>query len=211
MQYTVKLVERIDVREFVEQWHYSGTINGVMADYCFGLYNRQGELVGVALYGKLGMANAWKKYACKPEQVLELRRLCLVDEAPTNSESWFIGQTLRWLKRHTKVDVVVSYADTNQGHEGVIYQATNFLLVGKTAPGKVILHNGKKYHDKAIRTKYKGELKPFAKRLKDALEIGEAYYIPQKPKNIYVKLLRKRRGRSYPKLRRLIDKAQVRL
>ena len=43
--------------------------------------------------------------------------------------------------------------------------------------------------NKAIRTKYKGELKPFAQRLVNALNSGEAYYIEQEPKNIYVKEL----------------------
>lgn len=197
MNYEIRVVPRSEVKEFIEAWHYSKSINGVMGDYCFGLYTLGGDLVGAALYGKLGMANAWKKYAQRPEQVTELRRLCLTDEMPTNSESWFISRTLKWLKTHTDVDVVVSYADTNQGHEGIIYQATNFTFLGKTASGKVIIHNGKKYHDKAIRTKYKGELKPFAKRLKEALNAGEAYYEAQLPKNIYVKYLRKRRGRNY--------------
>ena len=41
---------------------------------------------------------------------------------------------------------------------------------------KVIMCNGKRYHDKTIRTKYKGELKPFAKVLIKKLASGEAYY-----------------------------------
>jgi hypothetical protein len=59
-----------------------------------------------------------------------------------------------------------------------------------TAKGKVIMWNGKKYHDKTIRTKYNGKLKPFAQRVKDALETGEAYYVEQVPKVIYVMRLR---------------------
>ena len=64
-------------------------------------------------------------------------------------------------------------------------------MIGKTAVGKVIIHEGKKYHDKAIRTKYKGELKPFAKRLKKALEDGQAYYSVTQGKNIYIYKLKK--------------------
>lgn len=48
------------------------------------------------------------------------------------------------------------------------------------------MYKGKKYHDKAIRTKHKGELKPFAQELRNALETQEAYYVKQEPKNIYV-------------------------
>lgn len=189
-EYEVREVLRSEIREFIETHHYSQSINGLMVSHSFGLYDED-ILVGAMIYGKLAMANAWKKYGDSPEEVLELRRLVLVDDTPRNSESYFIGKTLRWLKQSTKVKVIVSYADPNYGHSGVIYKATNFEHVGMTAPGKVIWWNGKKYHDKAIRTKYKGELKPFAKRLKDALSSGEAYYAKQEPKHIYVKRLRK--------------------
>lgn len=188
--YTVRPVDRVEIREFIETWHYSGSINGLMSVHCFGLYAPEGSLVGGMIYGGLGMANAWKKYGERIEDVLELRRLACIDDTPRNAESFFIGKTLRWLKKNTKVKTIVSYADANYGHSGVIYQATNFEHRGMTAPGRVIIHEGRKYHDKAVRTKYKGELKPFARRLKDALDRGDAYYEKQVPKHIYVKALR---------------------
>lgn len=194
INYTVELVDRHAVRDFIEQHHYSHNINGLMSSYCFAMYDQQQRMVGAMIYGKLGMANAWKKYGNSIDEVMELRRLVLVDDTPKNSESYFIGRTLRWLKANTAVTTIVSYADPNYGHSGVIYRATNFEHAGMTAPGKVIIWNGKKYHDKAIRTKYKGELKPFAKRLRQALEDGEAHYAKQLPKHIYVKNLRPGKG-----------------
>lgn len=194
IDYTVQLVDRAVVRDFIEQHHYSHNINGLMSSYCFAMYDQQQQMVGAMIYGKLGMANAWKKYGNSIDAVMELRRLVLVDDTPKNSESYFIGRTLRWLKANTAVTTIVSYADPNYGHSGVIYRATNFKHAGMTAPGKVIIWNGKKYHDKAIRTKYKGELKPFAKRLRQALEDGEAHYAKQLPKHIYVKNLRPGKG-----------------
>jgi hypothetical protein len=188
-QFDVQLVQRADIADFVEANHYSGSINGVMSSYCFALIDN-GKLIGAMIYGPLGMANAWKKYAENQNEVIELRRLCLVDQTPKNSESFFIGQTLRWLKRNTSIKVVVSYADPNYGHEGTIYKATNFEHIGMTSKGKVIWWNGKKYHDKAIRTKYKGKLKPFASRLLSALENGEATFSVQEPKHIYKKVIR---------------------
>ena len=56
---------------------------------------------------------------------------------------------------------------------------------------KDIEFNGKLYHDKAIRTKYKGELKPFAQRLVDALLSGLAVYKTTKGKHTYTYKLRK--------------------
>lgn len=184
--YTVRLVDRSVVKEFIEQWHYSKSINGVKSTYCFGLFDND-RLIGAMLFGDVGMANAWKKYAKNREDILELRRLCCIDNTPKNTESYFIGKCLKYLKKSTPIRYVISYADSNQGHEGVIYKATNFEYRGMTSSGRVIvrLSDGKQYHDKTIRTKYKGKLKPFAQKIKDQLESGEAIYKKTMGKHIY--------------------------
>lgn len=184
-EYRVEPCQRSEIRDFIEKWHYSQSINGIMSDYCFRLM-RGGEIIGGMIYGKMAMANAWKKYADKDGDVIELRRLCCIDETPKNTESYFIGRTLRWLKQNTNIKTVVSYADPEYGHSGIIYKASNFKLIGKTSNGKVIMWNGKKYHDKTIRTTYKGKLKPFALSVKNALEKGEATYKSTAGKNIYI-------------------------
>ena len=185
-KYYVKLVERKQIRDFIETYHYSQNINGTIADYCFALYDKDtNEMVGAMFYGRMAMANQYRKYG-ERDEVTELRRLVLIDDTPKNTESFFIGYTLRWLSKNTNIKTVVSYADPNYGHSGIVYKATNFTHVGMTSPGRVIMYKGKKYHDKTIRTKYKGELKPFAKEVKEALDTGEAYYKKQLPKHIYV-------------------------
>lgn len=183
--YEVRLVERKDIKDFMEKWHYSHSINGLISDYCFGMYYND-TMIGAMIYGRMAMANQWKKYGEKAEDVIELRRLACINTTLRNAESYFIGKTLRYLKKHSNIKTVVSYADTYYGHEGIIYKATNFKLVGKTAKGRFIMYNGKHYHDKTIRTKYKGKLKPFAQEVKDALETGEAHYVKTPGKNIYV-------------------------
>ena len=182
--FSVVRCERSEVKDFIEEWHYSKSINGLMSDYCFKLMDGE-RMIGAMIYGRFAMANVWKKYSDSPEEVIELRRLCCIDDTPKNTESYFIGKTLRWLKKNTTIKTVISYADPEYGHEGIIYQATNFKDIGKTSAGKVIMYNGKKYHDKAIRTKYKGELKPFAVRLRKALESGDAFYKKTEGKYIY--------------------------
>ena len=190
--YTVEPCERKEIRDFIEKWHYSHNINGLLSQYCFKLMDGD-TMVGAMIYGGLGMANCWKKYAENKEDIIELRRLCCIDDTPKNTESYFIGKTLKWLLKNTSIKKVISYADNTYGHKGVIYQASNFKHLGKTAKGRVIMWNGKRYHDKTIRTKYKGELKPFAKRVKEALEKGEAYYEETKGKEIYLYDLEGRR------------------
>lgn len=183
--FSVKLTTRDVIKPIIEKWHYSHSINGVQGTYYFGLYN-QDELIGGMIFGGLAMANQWKKYTNDKSKIIELRRLACIDNTPQNTESFFIGRAIRWIKQNTPIEVIISYADSNFGHTGAIYKATNFKYSGLTATGRVILYNGKRYHDKTIRTKYKGIIKPFALRVKQALSDGTAKYVPQQGKHIYL-------------------------
>jgi hypothetical protein len=173
--FKVDLCERDDIIGFVEHWHYSKNINGIISDFCFRLMDNE-QMIGAAIYGRLAMANQWKRFGESEADVIELRRLCCVDKTPKNTESFFIAKTLHWLKKHTQIKTVVSYADMEQNHIGTIYKASNFECLGQQAGAKVIMWNGKRYHDKAVRTKYNGQLKPFAVDLQSAIDAGAAVY-----------------------------------
>jgi len=184
--FKVTIIDRKIAKPFVEKWHYSKNINGLKIDYCFGLYYDQ-NLIGVSIFGKPAMNNQASKWnPSNPSKLLELRRLCCIDETPKNTESYFIGKCLKWLKKNSDIEVIISYADMTYGHEGIIYKASNFKHVGISPGGRVIMYEGKRYHDKTIRTKYNGNLKPFAKKIKEALELGEAYYSKTEHKHIYL-------------------------
>ena len=193
------------VRDFIERWHYSSNVNGLRISHVFGLFYKE-HLIGAMVYGPLGMANTWRKYGDSESDVVELRRLCCIDNTPKCTESYFIGKTLRWLKKNSDYKVVVSYADAHYNHTGIIYRATNFEYHGLTSKGRVIEFEGKLYHDKCIRTynvlknksvlspkfeKAVKKLKPFAQRVKDALEDGRAKYVNTPGKHIYVFRLKK--------------------
>ena len=188
--FKVCLCDRDEIIGFVERWHYSKSINGIVSDYCFKLMDGD-QMIGAAIYGRLAMANQWKRFGEVESDVIELRRLCCVDKTPKNTESFFISKTLNWLKKNTQIKTVVSYADMEQNHNGTIYRASNFECLGRQSGAKVILWRGKKYHDKSIRTKHNGKLKPFAVDLKRALETGDAVYQSTAGKVAYIYQLQK--------------------
>ena len=189
----VRRTSRKDITPFIEQWHYSKSINGCIADHCYALYD--GEVMkGAIFYGRMAMANQWKKFSDSADKVIELRRLCCIDDTPKNAESYLIGRSLRMLNQEWGNGVVVSYADKEHGHTGCIYKASNFEMVGEIPGAKVIIHKGKQYHDKTIRTHYKGKLKPFALKVKKALEEGDAYYKKTAGKFTYIYKLNKKRS-----------------
>lgn len=167
-------------------------MNGLKTSYCFKLMDDD-VMIGAMVYGKIGMGGVEQKYTDNPDGLLELKRLVCVDDTPKNTESYFIGWSLRWLQRNTDLDMIISYADKTYGHEGIVYKATNFKFIGETQPGRVIMYKGVRYHDKTIRTKHNDRYKPFAVEIRKALETGEANYVKTKPKNTYVYYFKKRR------------------
>ena len=176
-----------EIRGFIEKYHYSKSIKGVKISYCFKVMYKD-KLVGAVLFG--GMATtAWKKFSDSEKKVIELRRLVLVDEAGRNSESRVIGFCLRWIKKHNaQIECVVSYADPQYNHSGIIYKASNFKHIGMSGKDKGYkdIETGKIYHSRALRTKYKGEYKPFVKKLRAKLENGILEPINLPPKHCYV-------------------------
>ena len=114
------------------QWllekHYAKRIPQIM--HAFGLYV-DGVLKGIVTYGipaspALCMGICGKEYS---DKVLELNRLCLM-ENNKNESSFLVSHSIQLLPKPT---IVVSYADTSQGHVGYVYQATNFLYTGLSA------------------------------------------------------------------------------
>jgi hypothetical protein len=110
------------------QKHYAKRIPQIM--YAFGLYDDE-RLVGVVTYGipaspSLCMGICGKEWS---DKVLELNRLCLQDNTK-NQSSFLVSNSIKLLPKPT---IVVSYADTGQGHVGYVYQATNFLYTGLSA------------------------------------------------------------------------------
>jgi hypothetical protein len=84
--FVVKICDRKEIKSFIETWHYSKSINGLKSNYCFKLMNNK-TIIGAMIYGQIGMANVWKKYADKENELIELRRLCCIDDTPRNTES----------------------------------------------------------------------------------------------------------------------------
>lgn len=189
--YTVIPVLLSEVRSYIEEHHYSKSVNGLKISQCYGLYDNNNLLIGAAIFGQLS-TTSWKKYAKEEHQVVELRRMVVADECPRNTNTWFMARALNHLKKEFNYHVCVSYADPYHDHVGVVYQAANWTYVGVTSKDVVLeTPDGKRYHSRAMRTKYKGELKPFAKRLCDLYFLGLLKEVSVPGKHIYLYKLKK--------------------
>ena len=178
------------VRPFIEKWHYSSNTNGIKIYQCFGLFRDTefgfSEMIGAMIYGYPAMNNQAAKWnPTDPSKCIELRRLCCIDDTPKNTESYFIGKTLKWLRKNSDIEMIVSYADPAFNHSGTIYKATNFKYNGLTSAGVVLMYNGKRYHDRTLRMK-----KPYADKIRKEYNLGNVQVVKTPGKHIYTYKLR---------------------
>lgn len=109
---------------------------------------------GVIVYGFGANPQMAKSFKMWEGKVLELLRVALNGKQSTTSQS--LALSLKMVKKYAPcVDLVVSYADADQNHKGVIYQATNWIYAGLTnqnAKSNFIIH-GKKMHSRSVQHK----------------------------------------------------------
>ncbi len=131
--------------EWILNKHYAKRIP--IINFAFGLVNKEYNIiVGICTYGTPACRFNLSKHP------YELNRLCVNDNLPKNTLSYFVSKTLRLLPKDL---FIVSYADKNMMHHGYIYQATNWIFTGMSSAEKLIYINGKLSHRKAIFNMYK--------------------------------------------------------
>lgn len=147
-----RLINYGTAARMVETYHYVHRVPSIVV--AVGMFV-DGCLAGVCTYGI--PANNNLCLLCGDDnksKVLELNRLFIFDWFGKNSESWLIGQSFKLL---SYPGILVSYADTEQNHTGLIYQATNWLYTGLSERGGVqadVILNGERLSPKAIYNRY---------------------------------------------------------
>jgi hypothetical protein len=128
-KYQVKSIDSYLCKEWLLYKHYAKRLCSI--SYSFGLFENN-VLVGVCTFGS-PPSRALCIGVCgeiNSSRVNELNRLCVNDGLEKNVLSYFVGSCLKLLPSGL---IIVSYADTSQGHHGYIYQATNWVYTGLSA------------------------------------------------------------------------------
>ena len=106
-------------------------------------------MIGAIVYG-CPSRNEIKACGYSADQIIELKRLWIEDGTVQNTESFFIGRTLRTIRK-AGFKAVVSFADSTVDHRGTIYKATNFKLERITAPNYHYADkDGNRFHKRAV-------------------------------------------------------------
>ena len=139
-----------------ENWHYSKCLPiGKLVKV--GVWEK-GRFIGVVLFARGASPFLGKKFNLRQDEICELVRVAL--RKHENPVSKIIAISLNFLKRLNKgLKLTVSFADSNQGHHGGIYQAGNWIYSGKSNKTTEVFMNGKwthmrnAYHKKNAKSK----------------------------------------------------------
>jgi hypothetical protein len=135
------------VKYACETWHYSkcapvGKLVKVGAW-------ESGKFIGVVVFGRGANHNMVKGYGLTQDQGCELVRVALTKH--NTPVSRIVALAMMFLKRQSPyLRLIVSYADSEQGHHGGIYQAGNWIYRGLSASAIKVWYKGKWSHKKTV-------------------------------------------------------------
>lgn len=132
------------------RWHYAAAMpSGKLVKV--GVWEGD-SYRGVVLFGRGATGNIGRPFGLTQAEVCELVRVALREhEAPVSR----IGAiALRFLRRaNPGLRLVVSYADSGEGHHGGIYQAMNWVYLGPS-PSHVLEVLGERVHPRSLGSRY---------------------------------------------------------
>lgn len=139
-------------RYAVEKWHYSRRMpRGKLAKV--GVWE-DGRFIGAVLFGLGATPMVGRAEGMPAGHVCELVRVALTRHHTATSR--IVALALRMLRRAMPgLRLVVSFADTAQGHVGTIYQAGGWLYVGGREEGNGAYRlRGRIYHPRTLHHLY---------------------------------------------------------
>lgn len=183
-KFFVRSINTNDCKEWLLKKHYLRRMTSFT--YSFGLFEND-LLVGIITFGNaipLTMKKSLfgEKYM---DIVFELNRLCTNDNLDKNATSFFIAESFKLLP---KPMIIVSYADKSVGHNGYIYQATNFIFTGESHTQLDWKLKGKEHiHSRTLMDEFAFEENRIEK-LKEKYG-DQLYQVKREPKYRYVYVL----------------------
>jgi len=113
----------------VEHWHYSRTMPKSRNNN-IGVWE-DGQFIGAVIFGYSISPQIGKAFGLEQTQLTELKRVAL--RGHITPVSRIISISLMMLKKKNPgLRLVVSFADSEQGHNGGIYQAGNWIYIGSS-------------------------------------------------------------------------------
>ena len=133
----------------VEHWHYSGVLP-CPPQVFVGVWEA-GQFVGCVVFSRGAAQHIGRPFGVEQTEVCELTRVAL-RSAHAAPVSRVVAVALRLLRqKEPGLRLVVSYADPGHQHHGGIYQAGNWLYLGKKSDTvEFLAPDGKQWHGRMV-------------------------------------------------------------
>lgn len=132
----------------VEHWHYSQRMPASKLAK-IGVWEND-EFVGAVVFGWGANRQLGARYELKLGEWCELVRIALRDSHQT-PVSKIVPIAIKMLRSQSpKLRLIISFADPEQGHNGAIYQAMNWIYTGKSDGGKYPVIKGEVRHPRTL-------------------------------------------------------------
>lgn len=137
----------------IEHWHYSKKMP-VGKSVKFGVWENN-KFIDVVFFSRGSCMNLLRPYGLKKQtEGCELTRVALISNHKTYVSKIIKIAILLVKKNSPNLKLIVSYADSKQGHLGKIYQAGNWIYKGISIDTYIKI-NGKIYHRRSLGSIYK--------------------------------------------------------
>ena len=131
-------------------WHYTRQLPGGKRAQ-LGAWEG-GRFVGAVVFSVSAAPMIARPFGMQPEEVCELARVALDDHDTPVSR--ILAIACRLLHREMPgLRIVVSFADTAQGHEGGIYKAAGWTYLGAKSYHAYVIH-GETVHPRTLGSRY---------------------------------------------------------
>lgn len=133
------------------RWHYSRSMPGAKI-VKVGAWEND-AFIGVVLFSLGATPEIGSLYGLTQQHVCELTRVALAPGHRT-PVSRILAIAIRMLRRQSPgLRLIVSFADTAQGHHGGIYQAGGWIYLGEALTHSIRLH-GAAVHPRSLGSRY---------------------------------------------------------
>lgn len=119
-----------EIKQFINRHEWLGKMPNRPTHRFVAKYN--GELAGVVV---MATPNSFSHLLGKENLSKEklISRGACISWAPLNLASWLIMKSINWMIQNTQFRFFTAYADTEAKELGTIYQACNFIYLGKNS------------------------------------------------------------------------------
>ena len=188
----------------VEHWHYSKSMPTPPVARIGAWENER--FIGVVLFSRGANNNLGKPYQLSVTEVCELTRVALSSHDTPVSK--IVSLAIKMLQKQSSgLRLVVSFADQNHGHVGVIYQAGGWIYSGTAnSTPKYITKGGKVLHNRQVS---KTGFKPQYGELRRVPLISDCQIVPQLDKHRYLYPLDRAMRKQIEPLRKPYPKRQT--